>query len=237
MYGGRGALFHRRELDRKTKVAVLGHSLAEELFGEADPIGQKITVGDYQADRDRRDGRAGHRGRCRFRRPSLHAHHRGLSEFRALQLVAFMGDRCALIYVQAESPEEMENVILQIELLLAKRHESAGGGTGLCGAARSRTSSTPRRRRPRPFAPCWRWVAGVSLLVGGIGIMNIMLVSVTERTREIGIRQSVGATPSRHPLAVPDRGADAQPGGRVDRRARRRGRGLAVWRRRRICAP
>ena len=86
-------------------------------------------------------------------------------------------------------------MILQVSLLLAKRHEVTLDAPDFVVQTQQDIIDT-QQATTEAFRSLLAWVAGVSLIVGGIGIMNIMLVSVTERTREIGIRQSVGASDS-----------------------------------------
>jgi putative ABC transport system permease protein len=115
-------------------------------------------------------------------------------KFTPSQFARFMGDNVRMIYVEIESPEVMENVIQQISFLLAKRHDVSLEEADFSVTTQQDIIQT-QEATTAAFRDLLAWVAGVSLIVGGIGIMNIMLVSVTERTREIGIRQSVGATP------------------------------------------
>ena len=103
-------------------------------------------------------------------------------------------DKVRTIYAQAESQETLDSAILQIESLLSRRHDVTLENPDFVVQTQQDIIST-QEATTAAFRALLGWVAGVSLLVGGIGIMNIMLVSVTERTREIGIRQSVGARP------------------------------------------
>ena len=196
-----GRYFTQHEIDRTTPIAVLGSSLAKELFGDQDPYGQIITIGDNvrltvvgvfeekgmvgEVDYD-----------SRLYTPITIV----LDKLTSNLFSRFAGDRVRLIYVEVdetvgdEGERTLEDVIYQIELLLARRHDVTLEEPDFMITTQQDIITT-RESTTAAFRSLLAWVAGVSLIVGGIGIMNIMLVSVTERTREIGIRQSVGATP------------------------------------------
>ncbi|MCH7586632.1 MAG: ABC transporter permease [Chloroflexi bacterium] len=190
-----GRYFNQIEIDRKQKVAVLGSSLAAELFGESNSIGQTVTVdttklvvigvlqekglvGDVDFD-------------SRLYTPITVV----FQKFTPSQFARFRGDRVRVIYVEIEELDRINDTILQIELLLAKRHDVSLEEADFNLTTQQAIIAT-QEATTAAFRSLLAWVAGVSLIVGGIGIMNIMLVSVTERTREIGVRQSVGATPA-----------------------------------------
>jgi putative ABC transport system permease protein len=190
-----GRYINEIEVDRKQKVAVLGNSLAEELFGENDPIGQTITVGTTKLTIIGVLAEKGLVGDVDYDSRLYTPITIVFQHFTPSRFARIIGDRVRVIYVEIEDPGELEDTILQIELLLAKRHDVSLEEADFSVTTQQDVIQT-QEATTAAFRSLLAWVAGVSLIVGGIGIMNIMLVSVTERTREIGIRQSVGATPN-----------------------------------------
>jgi putative ABC transport system permease protein len=189
---GDGRYFTAEENDRDAKVAVLGSGLAKDLFGADSPIGQTITVGSTKltvigvmsskgvvSDIDY-DGRVYLPINIVFQK--------------FMPQTSLGGDRVRTIYVKAASQDKIDSVIAQITALLALRHDVEPSKADFTVQTQQDIIAT-QEATTAAFRDLLAWVAGVSLLVGGIGIMNIMLVSVTERTREIGLRQALGARP------------------------------------------
>ncbi len=185
-----GRFFTEEENDRETRLAVLGSGLAQDLFGQESPLGQTISIGTVKfvvigvmeskgvvSDVDY-DGRV-------YIPISV-----VLDKFTSMNRMA--ADRIRTIYVEAESQEKMDSVITQINALLIERHDVTPESPDFSIQTQQDIIDT-QQATTETFRNLLGWVAGISLLVGGIGIMNIMLVSVIERTPEIGIRMAHGA--------------------------------------------
>jgi putative ABC transport system permease protein len=191
-----GKFFTADDVTRKNKIVILGSTLAANLFGSADPVGQYISVGSNVRltvvgvfAQKGSVGGVDYDSRAYIPITVL------FEKFLPNQFARLRGDSVNLIYVAAQNKNQMAEIITQINELLATRHKVAPESPDftirtqddIISAQESTTSS---------FRTLLAGVAAVSLVVGGIGIMNIMLVSVTERTREIGLRQAIGATPT-----------------------------------------
>lgn len=185
-----GRYFTEEENDREIKLAVLGAGIAEDLFGSDSPLGQTITVGSTKftvigvmeskgivSDVD-------YDGRVYI--PI------GVANDKFMTMSPLGGERVRTIYVKAESQDKIDSVITQITALLAERHDIEPNNPDFSVQTQQDIIST-QEATTEAFRSLLAWVAGISLVVGGIGIMNIMLVSVTERTREIGLRMALGA--------------------------------------------
>ena len=188
---GEGRFFDQKDLDRKAKVVVLGYGITQDLFGDGIALGQTVNIG---TSRYKVIGVMDEKGTVGDVDYDSQIYLPITVLFQKYLPSPLASNRLRTIYIEAESKETMDSAILQINNLLAKRHDVTLEKPDFAVQTQQDIITT-QEATTEAFRSLLAWVAGVSLLVGGIGIMNIMLVSVTERTREIGILQSIGATP------------------------------------------
>jgi putative ABC transport system permease protein len=175
----------------RTKVCVIGQTVATNLFGTSDPVGRSLRVGraPYTVI-----GVLASRGSSFFGTDQDDLLMMPIGSFRARVMHTAPG-RADQILVSATSDQTTVRAKAQIENILRQRHRVEPGREDFIVSTQAELRETTNAVL-ETLSTLALGVAAVSLLVGGIGVMNIMLVSVAERTREIGIRMSIGARES-----------------------------------------